>query len=421
MPEPEQAGGKVELPEAPESKPARGLSATVIVSFAAVIVTAFVGILGIVNTRRAQLDEEAKNERDFKLGCVSSAASMARMAYDLWKDFKSLDDNDKIHQVNVIIALFPPDSAKRLLAALSDSTGPAQPVITAFQAAQSNLDDQIQQDQTNEDRRAACQTVKQLLAFNGGTVETQSPPPAAPGQVQSAAPTAAPPSSTSMSTAAPSPPPPGASFAIYYQITQPADLNYAKLLAKDAEGTTEPKAAGTLFQSAGVEVVPAAKPFTQTEIRYYRLDQAAAAEELASQLRNAATAKSLKLEFHTAYIGAAYPNLPTGRMEVWFQRLVLAQDIVSKLTSDDKNTRDLAREELAEKANASQLYELLSEPTYRIQLGAAVALTKMQQPVQGQIRNQLITILRSIVRDSKDQTLDKWAEYALGKLAHTGE
>lgn len=118
MPEPEQPDGKVELPEAPESKSARSFSATVIVSLAAVIVTAFVGILGIVNTHRSQLDEEAKNERDFKLSCVSSAATMAQMALGLSKEFRSMSDDDKIHQINVIIALFPPDSASRLLAAL---------------------------------------------------------------------------------------------------------------------------------------------------------------------------------------------------------------------------------------------------------------------------------------------------------------
>jgi hypothetical protein len=68
-------------------------------------------------------------------------------------------------------------------------------------------------------------------------------------------------------------------------------------------------------------LVPAAA-LAQTEIRYYRQDQAKAATELKELLEEKARNDQLPLSGKIVYIGNRFPNLPPGRIEVWFQPLV---------------------------------------------------------------------------------------------------
>jgi hypothetical protein len=305
-------------PELPDSqtemsKPtdhSAGWSAALIVSIAAVAVTALVGILGVYNTHKSQFYEEEKSEREFRLSCVASAATIAQMAFALSKDFASMPDNEKINQINIIIASFPPDTANRFLGALAPRMGSAQPVIRAFQVAQNNSVAFVE-----ADKRLVCPSAPQLIGTDDAAADLTPASTPQPPQPQTSPPSVAAAPSPSATT------PVKPRLTIYYQITQRADLNYATMIAKGIAEATDLKAS---FPSAGVELVPAARPLGQTEIRYYRADQDAAAQDLLEQLLNEAKGKSLNLSARTVYIGAKYPNLPPGRMEVWFQPLTLA-------------------------------------------------------------------------------------------------
>ncbi len=218
--EPELPDSQIEMPEPTNHSTGKGWPATVIVSIAAVVVTALVGILGVINTRNSQFYEEEKSEREFRLSCVASAATIAQMAFALSKDFASMPDNEKINQINIIIASFPPDTASRFLAALSPRMGNAQPVIRAFQVAQNNSIALVE-----ADKRLACPSAPQLIGTNEATVDP-SPQPA---------PQQPPQTSRSSATAPTSPlatPSVQQKLTIYYQITQRADLGYANMIAK---------------------------------------------------------------------------------------------------------------------------------------------------------------------------------------------
>jgi hypothetical protein len=308
--EPELPDSQIEIPEPTDHSTGKGWPATVIVSIAAVAVTALVGILGVINTRNSQFYEEEKSEREFRLSCVASAATIAQMAFALSKDFSSMPDNEKINQINIIIASFPPDTASRFLGALAPRMGNAQAVIRAFQVAQNNSISLVE-----AYKRLACPSAPQLIGTNDATTDPTPQSTPQPPQPQT---------SPSSAVTAPSPsvtPPVKPKLTIYYQITQRADLNYANMIAKGIADATD---LSPSFPSAGVELVPAARPLGQTEIRYYRPDQDAAAQDLLEQLLTEAKGKSLNLSARTVYIGAKYPNLPPGRMEVWFQPLTLA-------------------------------------------------------------------------------------------------
>jgi hypothetical protein len=240
------------------------------------------------------------------------------MAFALSKDFASMPDDEKVNQINIIIASFPPDTANRFLSALAPRMGNAQPVIRAFQVAQDNAVASVE-----VDKRLTCPSATQLIGTNEanagpGAQITPQPPQAQttpqPPQAQ------ANPSRTD-ATATTTAPTAKHKLTVYYQVTQSADLRYAGMIAKDVADATDLSAS---FPSAGVDLVAAVRPLGQTEVRYYRLEQEDAALDLRNQLRIEAKAMSLDLNVQAVYIGAKYPNLPSGRMEVWFQPLVHA-------------------------------------------------------------------------------------------------
>jgi hypothetical protein len=81
---------------------------------------------------------------------------------------------------------------------------------------------------------------------------------------------------------------------------------------------------GEQFPSAGVEYVPSwnAKPRVAGEVRFYRTAQEPTARALADMLRErtrAATGR--EVEFRALDISGTFPNLPSGRVEVWFPKL----------------------------------------------------------------------------------------------------
>jgi hypothetical protein len=325
-PENEAPEIKLEVPEPAEAAPAKGWPASMTVSIAAVAVTAIVGILGTVNTWTSQKYEEEKNARDFMLGCVSSAATVAQMAFKLSSDFKDMPDDEKINQVNIIIASFPPDTASRFLTALASRVGTSQSVISAFQVAQQNLSTEMAKQE-----RAACPNETRLIGVSEASAIAAPPP--APAVVPASPPTAAAPpvggGQGKLAAPAPAPPaPPPAvvphAVTIYYQITQREDANYARMIANDVAGAPPGTDSGARFPSAGVQLVSAAAPLAETEVRYYRTDQDTAASDLKDQILEEAQAKGLKLTVRSRYIGDKYPNLPSGRMEVWFQPLTKA-------------------------------------------------------------------------------------------------
>lgn len=316
---------KLEVPEAAEAAPAKGWPASMTVSIAAVAVTAIVGILGTVNTWTSQKYEEEKNARDFMLGCVSSAATVAQMAFKLSSDFKEMPDDEKINQVNIIIASFPPDTASRFLTALASRVGTSQSVISAFQVAQQNLSTEMAKEE-----RAACPNETRLIGVSEASAIPAAPPTpaAAPAPAAPIPQAAAPPAGGGHNpVASPATPAPAAAphpLTIYYQITQREDANYARMIAKDVAAAPPGTDSGATFPSAGVELVSAAAPLAETEVRYYRTDQDTAASDLKDQILEEAQAEGLKLTVRLRYIGDKYPNLPSGRMEVWFQPLTKA-------------------------------------------------------------------------------------------------
>jgi endonuclease G len=83
---------------------------------------------------------------------------------------------------------------------------------------------------------------------------------------------------------------------------------------------------GAPFSLAGVEVIPAWRGRTRTgEVRYYRAEHLEEAQALAARLDQATSALAgRRVAFREVDISRAYPNLPDGRIEVWFPRLACA-------------------------------------------------------------------------------------------------
>jgi hypothetical protein len=307
VPEPNGPSEKLQ-PEVdmPNSKAGTGWIATasVSVSVAAVLVTALIGLLGWMNTRNSQAYEEDKSEREIALNCVSSGATVANMAIALSKDFKDMPEDEKINYMNIIIASFPPDTASRFLLALSPLISKPE-VLVAFQASQMSIGTLAR---TNQ--RHACPDAPPLIqaqrTAEGAAGPSLGPPPAAQQSDQQTPPSAPPPATTPALT-------------VNYQITRQVDRDYAKSLAKEIDETKRGSDANTAFPSGGVLVVPTAAGLKQTEIRYYHQDQVEAAALLQGLIKeNGRDELSGKI----VYIGDKYPNLPPGRIEVWFQPLV---------------------------------------------------------------------------------------------------
>jgi hypothetical protein len=81
---------------------------------------------------------------------------------------------------------------------------------------------------------------------------------------------------------------------------------------------------GEQFPSGGVEYVSSwnARPRAAGEVRFYRSAQAPTARALADLLRERTRAATgQEVEFRAVDISGTYPNLPGGRVEVWFPKL----------------------------------------------------------------------------------------------------
>jgi hypothetical protein len=156
-----------------------------------------------------------------------------------------------------------------------------------------------------------------------------NPAPGAAGEAAPVAPATAPPAAVASAPPPPPPPPVAAGapdalrLATYYQITSAADRPLADQVAHDVglPGSATPAAAS--YPSAGVQLVRTA-PLPVTQVRYYQADQDEAAAALGERIVAAGRARGLQLSVRTLYIGDRFPNLPSGRIEVWFQPLQAA-------------------------------------------------------------------------------------------------
>ena len=209
-----------------------------------------------------------------------------------------MPEDQKINYMNIIIASFPPDTASRFLSALSPLISKPE-VLVAFQASQISI-----KALGSTNQRHACPDPPPLIPVAQRTTEATAP--TAPQTDQPRPPSAPPPGNTPTLT-------------VYYQITRQLDRDYATRLAKEIDDATRGSDANTAFPAGGVQLVPTAAGLKQTEIRYYHQDQLEAAALLRGLMEeNGRDELSSKI----VYIGDKYPNLPPGRIEVWFQPLV---------------------------------------------------------------------------------------------------
>jgi len=106
-----------------------------------------------------------------------------------------------------------------------------------------------------------------------------------------------------------------AGFRLYVHVAEKDDITLAGEVARGLDPQ---------WSVAGVEYIPAwgARQRETGEVRYYRPADSAAATALARQLEAAVLARDgRRISFRPVDISRSFPNLPTGRMEVWFPQL----------------------------------------------------------------------------------------------------
>jgi hypothetical protein len=283
-----------------------------VVSVAAVVVSAaqvwmaYTAQLSADNRARADREEQGlRTQSDTWLRCIDTALKSAEYAAKLREDFvKAGNEPNPQRQValmNVVIAAFPPVTARRILqAAASEGGSPA--VHDRYARARERLEE----DGAKEEK-AACPSVELVL-------ESVSQEQTAPADLTTE--TASLALNATGCSAIPAPAPLG--VAVFPQIVQPEDAQRAREILAGLVHL----APGTVVKA--IDTVPSRNILkAKAEVRYYYHDQEETAERLGALLNQVEClqGKGAPRTFAARYIGDQFSNLPRGRVELWFPAL----------------------------------------------------------------------------------------------------
>lgn len=309
---------EAEIPKLRRETSWRGTVVPMMVSGAAVLVSLIVGLGTMTLNSTSQKSQRDRDERQLELSCINSAASFAHLVFDYSKEFSALKEpRDKINYLNMITGSFPPSVAERFLLALTPQLRPEETFVTTqFQAALENVR------AANAKHMRACPTTE-------AKVSSQEPLPVV-ASITRTSNTSAPASPAPIPGRIPpvSPVPPAEAPIVvlktYYHITREADRSYARELAESVASAAAP-GSGASFPKAGIELVPLARPLQDLQVRYYHPEQETLARQLLDLLLADARRRQLAVTGRVVYLGESFPNLPLGRIEVWFPPLASAR------------------------------------------------------------------------------------------------
>ncbi|MDT7951083.1 MAG: hypothetical protein RQ966_06210 [Acetobacteraceae bacterium] len=242
--------------------------------------------------------QQTRTAADTALRCMDTALKTADYAIKLRDDFvkASADPTRQLAIMNVVIATFPPATARRILQAAASEGGGSPTVLARYDEARTEL--------PTHDDVTSCPTSEVVLqsAFTPQDVPASLP--------------------TNVALAAPGCPTTGPQQAIpllvFPQIVRAQDREAARRVLAGLVQI----APGTKVQA--VDTVPARNPQNATaQVRYYFPDQADTASALAKLLDAAGCLAGVPGvgKFDTRYIGGNFSGLRRDRIEVWFPAL----------------------------------------------------------------------------------------------------
>ncbi len=260
---------------------------------------------------RADHDETLK-QIELHIRQVESGLKLSQFAIDQRTLFLAASADEQVRAVRLVQALLPPEEAGRMLDAMGKVATQAEVLSEVALGKQ-----QLSSYQSPLVRSTPAPSPPQV-----------SPPPAPPAPRSPAPASSAP--APAQSTAA-NAPGPAASPAVTPQVVPapaaiaglPLTLYYHVQRAEDRDLANAVAAAlaPQKFPSAGVQIIPQGP--TQAQVRYYKPAQKEAAQALAELLSQQVSAQTgAAVPFKPVDISATFPNLPGGRMEVWFARVM---------------------------------------------------------------------------------------------------
>jgi len=232
---------------------------------------------------------------------LKSAEYAAKLREEFVKAGNEPNPQRQVALMNVVIASFPPVTARRILQAAASEGG-----FPAVQDRYARARETLEGEHANEEK-AACPTVDLVLE----SVSQQQTAPADLGAETASIPLNA--------TGCPSNPPPAPlSVAVFPQIVQSDDAQRAREILAGLVKL----APGTVVNA--IDIVPSRNPQkAKAEVRYYYQDQKETAKHLGEILNQVECLQGKKSvgTFTARYIGDQFSNLPRGRVEVWFPAL----------------------------------------------------------------------------------------------------
>jgi len=272
----------------------------------------------IVSTWNSNVAEGTRKGQAFQLDCLRAGSDMTKLLMDHWAEFDAATGPVQINYANTMLATLPPAVAERALLALAARVDPTDAAtqnafLTGILRAR-----QLAADPAGHlgQETFPCPAVKDLAQVadrrpgHGVPVATAAEPAAAPPPRDDAAPPSAPPSALAKPR-----------LLTFYHVTRRPDRATARLLAAAIEAAAARPEILVQFPPAGPAEWVRSADLAYTQIRYYRYDQAEAADILANLIAVAAKEAKVALTAKAVYIGGTFPNLPEGRIEVWFQPL----------------------------------------------------------------------------------------------------
>lgn len=272
----------------------------------------------IVATWNSNVAEGTRKGQAFQLDCLRAGSDMTKLLMDHWAEFDAATGPVQVNYANTMLATLPPAVAERALLALAARVDPTDAATqNAFLTGILNAR-QLAADSAGQFGQESfpCPAVKNLAQVagrrpgHGVPAATAAEATAAPSPDEDAAPPSAPPS-------APAKP----RLMTFYHVTRRPDRATAKLLAAAVEAAAARPETPVQFPPAGPAEWVRSADLAYTQVRYYRYDQAEAAGILANLIAAAAREAKVPLMANAVYIGGTFPNLPEGRIEVWFQPL----------------------------------------------------------------------------------------------------
>ncbi|MBK1660326.1 hypothetical protein [Paracraurococcus ruber] len=298
--------------------------APVVLSLAAGIFSVSQGMLAI--TGGASERRASAREQDRK--CLETGLETAKFALDRVAEFGRTDAARQVSVINTVLATFPAEAALNILRAFEQSA--SIPAVTGIlRDAQERLRSEIAQNARSGVVEGALTALNALLfSPDHGCIgerrpyaaidHASTPPPGVPDR-PTPRPEPAAPGPATPGPAIPGPASPAPTVAealtVFYQVTRDRDRDLATALGQAVAQE------GAGFPKAGVELIRGIRDLPATQVRYYFADQAERARSLAEALRGAAARAQVPLQAQVQFIGDRFPNLPRGRIEVWFQPL----------------------------------------------------------------------------------------------------